>query len=83
MARIGKTVFISYRRKDISWALAVYQYLAGQKYEIGGKMVHHRGGIAVGGIPDSSQHVRLGIRLHSISPSDFAGLTRKGKRWRE
>jgi len=26
MARIEKTIFISYRRKDISWALAVYQY---------------------------------------------------------
>ena len=34
MARIEKTVFISYRRKDISWALAVYQYLTGQKYDV-------------------------------------------------
>ncbi|HEY5731283.1 MAG TPA: SUMF1/EgtB/PvdO family nonheme iron enzyme [Anaerolineales bacterium] len=34
MARIEKTVFISYRRKDISWALAVYQYLASQKYDV-------------------------------------------------
>lgn len=34
MARIEKTIFISYRRKDISWALAVYQYLASQKYDV-------------------------------------------------
>jgi len=34
MARIEKTVFISYRRKDISWALAVYQYLTTQKYDV-------------------------------------------------
>ena len=34
MARIEKTVFISYRRTDISWALAVYQYLASQKYDV-------------------------------------------------
>src|SRR5687767_12075337 len=34
MARIEKTIFISYRRKDISWALAVYQYLTGQKYDV-------------------------------------------------
>jgi len=34
MARIEKTVFISYRRKDISWALAVYQYLTGQRYDV-------------------------------------------------
>ena len=34
MARIEKTVFISYRRKDIAWALAVYQYLTGQKYDV-------------------------------------------------
>ena len=34
MARIEKTVFISYRRKDISWALAVYQYLMSQKYDV-------------------------------------------------
>jgi formylglycine-generating enzyme required for sulfatase activity len=34
MARIEKTVFISYRRKDISWALAVYQYLISQKYDV-------------------------------------------------
>lgn len=34
MAQIEKTVFISYRRKDISWALAVYQYLTSQKYDV-------------------------------------------------
>ena len=34
MARIEKTVFISYRRKDISWALAVYQYLTSQRYDV-------------------------------------------------
>ena len=34
MARIEKTVFISYRRKDISWALAVYQDLAHQGYDV-------------------------------------------------
>jgi len=34
MARIEKTVFISYRRKDVSWALAVYQYLTSQKYNV-------------------------------------------------
>ena len=34
MAKIEKTVFISYRRKDISWALAVYQYLTAQKYDV-------------------------------------------------
>src|SRR5215510_492009 len=34
MARIEKTVFISYRRRDISWALAVYQYLTAQKYDV-------------------------------------------------
>ncbi|MEW6401827.1 MAG: TIR domain-containing protein [Chloroflexota bacterium] len=34
MARVEKTVFISYRRKDISWALAVYQYLTGQRYDV-------------------------------------------------
>lgn len=34
MLRIEKTVFISYRRKDISWALAVYQYLSNQKYDV-------------------------------------------------
>ena len=34
MARPEKTVFISYRRKDIAWALAVYQYLADKKYDV-------------------------------------------------
>ena len=34
MAHIERTVFISYRRKDISWALAVYQYLTSQKYDV-------------------------------------------------
>lgn len=34
MASIEKTVFISYRRKDISWALAVYQYLTNKKYDV-------------------------------------------------
>jgi hypothetical protein len=34
MASVEKTVFISYRRKDISWALAVYQYLTSQKYDV-------------------------------------------------
>lgn len=34
MARIEKTIFISYRRKDISWALAVYQYLTSHKYDV-------------------------------------------------
>jgi formylglycine-generating enzyme required for sulfatase activity len=34
MARVEKTVFISYRRKDISWALAVYQYLSGKNYDV-------------------------------------------------
>ena len=34
MARIEKTVFIGYRRKDISWALAVYQYLTARKYDV-------------------------------------------------
>jgi formylglycine-generating enzyme required for sulfatase activity len=34
VARIEKTVFISYRRKDISWALAVYQDLTHQGYDV-------------------------------------------------
>ncbi len=34
MARIEKTVFISYRRKDVSWALAVYQDLTHQGYDV-------------------------------------------------
>jgi formylglycine-generating enzyme required for sulfatase activity len=34
MARIEKTVFISYRRKDISWALLVYKYLTAKGYDV-------------------------------------------------
>jgi len=34
MARIEKTVFISYRRTDSAWALAVYQYLTNQNYDV-------------------------------------------------
>lgn len=34
MARIEKTVFISYRRKDISWALTVYQDLTHRGYDV-------------------------------------------------
>jgi formylglycine-generating enzyme required for sulfatase activity len=34
MIRRAKTVFISYRRTDISWALAVYQYLTAKKYDV-------------------------------------------------
>ena len=34
MARPEKTVFISYRRKDISWALAVYHYLTKHDYDV-------------------------------------------------
>jgi formylglycine-generating enzyme required for sulfatase activity len=34
MERIEKTVFISYRREDISWALAVYQFLTGHDYDV-------------------------------------------------
>src|SRR5688500_719857 len=34
MARIEKTVFISYRRKDIHIALAVFKYLASQNYDV-------------------------------------------------
>lgn len=34
MSRIEKTIFISYRRTDISWALAVYQYLTNHKYDV-------------------------------------------------
>lgn len=32
--RAEKTVFISYRRKDISWALNVYQYLTNHDYDV-------------------------------------------------
>jgi len=34
MTRPEKTVFISYRRADISWALAVYQYLTKYDYDV-------------------------------------------------
>ena len=34
MARIEKTVFISYRRKDISWALLVYHRLTANGYDV-------------------------------------------------
>jgi formylglycine-generating enzyme required for sulfatase activity len=34
MARPEKTVFISYRRKDISWALLVYKYLTANGYDV-------------------------------------------------
>lgn len=34
MARPQKTVFISYRRADISWALAVYHYLSNHNYDV-------------------------------------------------
>ncbi len=34
MARIEKTVFISYRRTNIPWALAIYQNLTSQGYDV-------------------------------------------------
>lgn len=34
MSHPKKTVFISYRRKDISWALAVYHYLTKHDYDV-------------------------------------------------
>jgi hypothetical protein len=34
MARIEKTVFLSYRRKDLYEALAVYQHLTNQQYDV-------------------------------------------------
>jgi tetratricopeptide (TPR) repeat protein len=34
MGRIEKTVFISYRRTNVPWALAVYQHLTGQGYDV-------------------------------------------------
>ncbi len=34
MARPEKTVFISYRRKDIAWALNVYRYLTNRGYDV-------------------------------------------------
>jgi tetratricopeptide (TPR) repeat protein len=32
--RIEKTVFISYRRTNVSWALAIYQYLRNHEYDV-------------------------------------------------
>jgi hypothetical protein len=34
MARIEKTVFISYRRSDVSWALAIFQSLTQHGYDV-------------------------------------------------
>jgi len=34
MGRIEKTVFISYRRTNLPWALAVYQHLTSQGYDV-------------------------------------------------
>src|SRR5215469_14844917 len=34
MGRIEKTVFISYRREDVSWALAIYQDLSHNGYDV-------------------------------------------------
>jgi hypothetical protein len=34
MARVEKTIFISYRRADISWALLVYKYLTNHDYDV-------------------------------------------------
>ena len=34
MTRIEKTVFISYRRTNMPWALAIYQHLASQGYDV-------------------------------------------------
>ena len=34
MGQIEKTVFISYRRKDISWALLVYKYLNASGFDV-------------------------------------------------
>lgn len=34
MTRIEKTVFISYRRTNMPWALAIYQHLTGQGYDV-------------------------------------------------
>ncbi len=34
MARPEKTVFISYRRTDVSWALAVYEYLTNHDFDV-------------------------------------------------
>jgi hypothetical protein len=32
--RVEKTVFISYRRTNLPWALAVYQHLTSQGYDV-------------------------------------------------
>ena len=34
MARIEKTVFISYRRTNVPWALAISQYLTHNGYDV-------------------------------------------------
>lgn len=34
MAHIEKSVFISYRRRDVSWALTVYQFLSNHGYDV-------------------------------------------------
>ena len=34
MASIEKTVFISYRRKDISWALLIYKHLTERGFDV-------------------------------------------------
>lgn len=34
MPRIEKTVFLSYRRTNVSWALAIFQYLTQQGYDV-------------------------------------------------
>ena len=39
MARIEKTVFISYRRTDVYTALAVYENLKNQGYDVIGENV--------------------------------------------
>ena len=34
MGRVEKTVFISYRRRNVAWALAVYQHLTQHGYDV-------------------------------------------------
>jgi tetratricopeptide (TPR) repeat protein len=34
MGRVENTVFISYRRTNMSWALAIYQYLTARNYDV-------------------------------------------------
>ena len=34
MARVEKTVFISYRRSDFPWALAIYQHLTHNGFDV-------------------------------------------------